>query len=466
MATEETSDQPAKESFEGPGDTNGGDGTGSGIDPNKNLGAPGTITFHAKLTAPPDQTLAGFQLIVQYYSTNKQQWENVSGATTLQTDTFTLQVTYKLAGQTNEPYVSMLEATLGSGSFPMVRLVEASTATGTSPLVIGFAGAVYPDSSTPTNYNVDFGAYWLINDYRKQFVYTLVAIPRPTNNPALEAAMVAAIQHPDSLKDFDPATHEVVPKSGNTDTGSESGSDTPTVEKEIRPPVDAPVDERFVYFDNQLKIQKTQIDSLNTQLGIEKQEKIFIQDQLNDKETELEQSKQQVEALKTFVQASGSISSPVNEVYNTLVNEVSLAQEKINQSSQDRPRYTLGGVSLNIKTFVKQDQEGIKVQLIDAANADTVKEGAISDMKIDILDRSNEAQPPVGPTLVPSVDGLTETAARQRLQGYGMKLSPMYQVSETHLPGKAFKQLPKAGDPIGDDTLVTVIFAKASGEFF
>ncbi len=150
---------------------------------------------------------------------------------------------------------------------------------------------------------------------------------------------------------------------------------------------------------------------------------------------------------------------PARDVYTTIVDEVKNASEQLESTA-----YTLSNISLNLKTHVLTDEEGFKLQLIDAETAANTNQQAVSEVKIDIGTKSNSNnQPETNST--PNVMGLTETAARLRLKSYGLGMKTIYQVSTTKTIGQAFKQNPAAGNDINKGENVVVIFAKNSEKF-
>ncbi len=155
--------------------------------------------------------------------------------------------------------------------------------------------------------------------------------------------------------------------------------------------------------------------------------------------------------------------APVNQIYKQLVEEVNTASKAT--KADENNAFTLGAVKLNLKTFVRQDDDGMKFQLVDAGTANQFDQNYISDLTIDVVGQEPE---PVGNTpsiVVPRVTGLTETAARKRLKQFGYRMEAIYQSSENQIVGQAFKQTPVAGDDLPSGETITVIFAKAAGSF-
>lgn len=148
-----------------------------------------------------------------------------------------------------------------------------------------------------------------------------------------------------------------------------------------------------------------------------------------------------------------------SKVYSNVVNEITKATETLSNS-----KYQLSNLSLDLKVLVKNEEDGLKLQLVDDVMAENITGDALSNIRIDIksndLNASNTVQNPL-----PSFTGLTETETRKKLANYGLKLKPVYQHSDKHVIGHAFKQYPAATTQIIEGSTVTVFFAKEKNNF-
>lgn len=148
-----------------------------------------------------------------------------------------------------------------------------------------------------------------------------------------------------------------------------------------------------------------------------------------------------------------------SKVYSNVVNEITKATETLSNS-----KYQLSNLSLDLKVLVKNEEDGLKLQLVDDVMAENITGDALSNIRIDIksndLNASNTVQNPL-----PSFIGLTETETRKKLANYGLKLKPVYQHSDKHVIGQAFKQHPAATTQIIEGSTITVFFAKEKNKY-
>ena len=117
-------------------------------------------------------------------------------------------------------------------------------------------------------------------------------------------------------------------------------------------------------------------------------------------------------------------------------------------------------MSLDLKVLATNDEaEGLKLQLVNDSVASTVNADALSVLHMTITPRDFNL-PNTATNPMPGMNGLTETEARKKLLSYGLKMNPVYQQTDQHVIGQAFKQSPEAGTQIIEGSTVTVIFAK------
>jgi PASTA domain len=145
------------------------------------------------------------------------------------------------------------------------------------------------------------------------------------------------------------------------------------------------------------------------------------------------------------------IAQPVSRVYSTILDEFKKTSELTKDSS-----YRLANISLNIKTFMELDGEGMRMQLVDANKLSGLPTEALSDFRVEIGQNSAATG---GTVKVPDLLGLTETAARKILGSMGLTLKPVYQQSKTVPIGQSFKQSPQSGE-VPPGSTITIVFSK------
>ncbi len=176
--------------------------------------------------------------------------------------------------------------------------------------------------------------------------------------------------------------------------------------------------------------------------------------QITELQTQIDKLNAQILEIKKIPTEHKAQAHPVSRVYSSILDEI----KKTNEFSAGSP-FRLTGISLNLKTFVEQRDDGTYVQLVDAKNATTAHSGAMSDFKVDI---ANESTPSDGRLRVPDLSGLTESGVRKILDPLGLRLSPVYQVTDSSsVPnGQSFKQSPAKGEDVSPNSTITVIFSK------
>jgi uncharacterized coiled-coil DUF342 family protein len=179
-----------------------------------------------------------------------------------------------------------------------------------------------------------------------------------------------------------------------------------------------------------LQLKEAKINNLNLDI-----------DRLNEKIVEIQ--KKNPEYLPK--------SQPVSKVYGGLLDEF----KKVKDLNSDNP-YKLSNISVNLKTFVEHDENGIRLQLVDANKLSTLNPDLLSVVKVELGDAETETNNKVR---VPNLAGLTETAARKILNSLGLQLKAIYEYRNDIPEGQAFKQSPAAGDVSSNET-ITLIFSK------
>lgn len=431
------------------------------------------IIFKAALRTQWDEYYSNGAFAIQYYHAGKQAWLALDGP--IKASQGKLYHEYPLIseGHVAPGAASLFLKAMEMGAFPMLRLINAASAESQWTAVMAFGGLLHPDPAQPGDFIVDFGGLWVldqphINQHlegeQPDYEYAIAALPRPRGNHTLFGPLHAALTETDVLSEYREDLHMILlrSKDGTIETSKALAS------AELTGEATAEVTEEPVTADNtellssQLQLQQSTIESLNRDLD-SKASIIESQDQLNTQlQTELTATKAEVDRLNSLVEASTKTSSSVTDVYQQIVNDVNTAS-KATQESLDSA-YTLGNVSLNIKTFVKQEEDGLKLQLVDAFSAEQVKESVVSDLTIDVITKDPTSGTKQA-TISPRVTGLTETASRRRLAGFGLKLKAIYQQSDNQVNGQAFKQYPEAGADVKPGDTITVIFAKNEPKF-
>ncbi len=193
------------------------------------------------------------------------------------------------------------------------------------------------------------------------------------------------------------------------------------------------------------------IRTLNEQLkinslGLEAKDKIIAQQSEDFKKLEMKL----IELTKPRTDYS-PVAQPVSKVYSSILEEFKKTTELTKDSN-----YKLANISLNIKTFMELDDNGMRMQLVDANKLNDRPMEALSDFKVEI----GESSSATGGTLrVPDLIGLTETGARKVLGSLGLSLKPVYQQNKTVPDGQSFKQSPATGD-VQPGATITIVFSK------
>jgi hypothetical protein len=156
---------------------------------------------------------------------------------------------------------------------------------------------------------------------------------------------------------------------------------------------------------------------------------------------------------------SGQRTQEANKVYTNVVSEITKAAESLSNSN-----YKLSNLALDLKVLVKNDENGLRLQLVDDTLAETISGDSLSNIRIEVkANESGNTNTVVNP--LPSILGLTESQARKKLLNYGLKLNPIYQFSDAHTLGQAFKQYPEANTELMEGSVITVIFAKDKNKY-
>ena len=327
---------------------------------------------------------------------------------------------------------------IAKGTFPAVRVVHSTPIDPSYPEIIGFGGVMFYDVDA-TEFTIDMGELFLHEDHHIQEQIDLVdaagvtpdyfwrASPRPFPGSSLEPALWAAMAQTSIFAGFDPnLTYQFI-----EDTGSSS---------------------------DDLLAQIAALTSANETLTAEK---AALEEEIVDLNA-------QIAALTAggggAGDGTGSATSNRSEAPQTLyrgfVEEMAAASAALPDS-----RYQISNMSLDLKVLATNDVDtGLQLQLVNDEVASSVNADALSLLRMTISPRDfNAVNTATNP--LPDLIGLTETEARKRLQFLGLKMKAVYQMTDQHVIGQAFKQSPASTTQIIEGSTVTVIFAKNKEEF-
>ena len=156
---------------------------------------------------------------------------------------------------------------------------------------------------------------------------------------------------------------------------------------------------------------------------------------LETKNKEIDTLNTKIEELNTYSTADNPNKLEAQKVYSSIVNDIVTAD-----SQMDNSRFKLANISMNLKATVEKGPTGTMLGLIDFDSAQNINGAAISDISIDIVPNSNTV---VAKDTVPNILGLTESAVRNILVNYGLKLDVVYQPTDNPklIEGQSFKTI-------------------------
>jgi len=206
-----------------------------------------------------------------------------------------------------------------------------------------------------------------------------------------------------------------------------------------------------------IQVNVAQIDQLTAEINQKDAELTNKDNQIDELEGQVTQLSDQINTSTTQEAATPfeAKALPASTVYSSILSEL----QKTKEISVDSG-YRLANLSLNLKTTVEQDDDGMRLQLVDAKGATDLNTSAISDISVSIVDDNLSTATTNSADGTPSVVGLTETAARKRLQSFGLRLNPVYEYNSTKTIGQAIKQSPTPEEAYVSNQAVTVVFSK------
>lgn len=214
---------------------------------------------------------------------------------------------------------------------------------------------------------------------------------------------------------------------------------------------------QVVTLQNTVQLQTGQIATLNATVQTRTAQVTTLTNQVQTHLATIQTLQARIASLENT--QSGQRTQEANKVYSNVVSEITKAADSLSNSN-----YKLSNLALDLKVLVKNDENGLKLQLVDDTLAETIDGSSLSNIRIEV--KANEignVNTVVNP--LPSILGLTESEARKKLMNYGLKLNPIYQFSDKYTLGQAFKQYPEANTELMEGSVITVIFAKDKNKY-
>ena len=163
---------------------------------------------------------------------------------------------------------------------------------------------------------------------------------------------------------------------------------------------------QVVTLQNTVQLQTGQITTLNTTVQTKTAEVTALTSQVQTHLATIQTLQARIAALESS--QSGQRTQEANKVYTNVVSEIAKATESLNNSN-----YKLSNMALDLKVLVKNDEDGLKLQLVDDTLAETISGDSLSNIRIEVkaneLGNSNTVVNPL-----PSIIGLTESQARKK----------------------------------------------------
>jgi len=421
------------------------------------------ILFTGTIRNSKDEYITPQPLGIEYYFLPERRWRML--VQDLPTDKGKFEYRFSLESKLGADLRPAMEA----GFLPTLRLIYAESTEKAYTQVLSFGSLVA--QVKPDEVMVDFGDLWIIEsgsinhnipEDLPDYEYTTVALPRPNGNNKLyeglkfvigteenpEAPPAAApppvFTVPDLPKSFELQLNAIAEPERKVLLLREE-LDLKNLRVNILDNQAIQKDQTINELDNRIKLLNTEVQTEKASVQSLKAEKLQLEQTLTRKEEEL------VELRNN----AGNVSqvSPLNAVYKQLAQDVEAASDELESS-----RFALTDVRIDLKTHIINDAEGIKVQLLDNASANTAKEGTFSSLNVRIAPKRQA--PTASKVAVPDFTGLTENAAKKRAAEWGLKVMAIDDFSETRNFGAAFRQVPAAGQELPESGIVRIFFAK------
>ncbi|MFC4636426.1 PASTA domain-containing protein [Dokdonia ponticola] len=390
------------------------------------------------------------KLAIQFFNSETKTWEKIDSEITGYQEgsyTFDYYIPSRIYG--DQPTLRKVREVLQAGGMPMFRLVDANAKEQVHLLSKQGDYSMLEDAIS-----YDFGNLFLLE--REQI--------EGLDNPKVPSVLITTTkttqdttpEMEDLQKEVDELKEQLRQQEANTETNTTSAEQAEEIDF---------LNRRVSSLEAEKGVLEATItqqgQTINTQLGEINHYKNIEQQQLNTISTlkvEKQTLQDQLDLLSQETVEEEYIPKSVaaNKLYTDVIDEIKIAKENTATSG-----FKLSNISINLKTVAEKDEGGLRFQVIDINNASAINGAAISDIKIDITE---DETPIVNELIVPKLIGLTETAARNYLEKFSLRLDPVYQLIDTEnsilSEGQAFKQSPEPGITTTPDTTITVIFAK------
>ncbi len=437
------------------------------------------VNFSAKIINANGQADNSERMLnLEYYDTINFQWTNLFGPVGYQNGRYFASLELNSSIEDWAVFSKIVNA----GVFPAVRLVDADSAKKSITKVLAFGGNINLTSGNilskefspiaaskaktvvkktkasaktvaskkisaakevATNirfkadaFLVDFGDLWLVNlEQEDQLVQEAIAIG---NNFTL----IAGNKEPGQGGNVNELLQQIQNQNAQIASLQTSNQSLMT---------------NVVTLQNTVQLQTGQIATLNATVQTKTAQVTTLTSQVQTHLATIQTLQARIAALEST--QSGQRTHEASMVYTNVVNEITKATESLSNSN-----YKLSNLALDLKVLVKNDANGLKLQLVDDTLAETISGDSLSNIRIEV--KANEVgnvNTVVNP--LPSILGLTESEARKKLMNYGLKLNPIYQFSDKHTLGQAFKQYPEANTELMEGSVITVIFAKDKNKY-
>ncbi|WP_299761494.1 PASTA domain-containing protein [uncultured Dokdonia sp.] len=397
------------------------------------------------------------KLDIQFFNTDTKAWEKIDSenAGYLEgTYNFEYYIPSRIYG--DQPTLRKVREVLQTGGMPMFRLIDALSKEQVYILAKQGAYTMLEDAIS-----YDFGNLSLLQ--REQI--------EDLDNPKIPSVLIATAkiaqdttpEMEDLQKEIDDLKEQIRQQEANNETNTTSGEQVEEIDfltrrvSSLEEDINNLASEKGVLettITQQNQTISSQLGEINHYKNIEQQQ----QNTISTLEAEKQTLQQQIDesSQETVEEEYIPKSVSANKLYTDVIDEIKIAKENTVASG-----FKLSNISINLKTVAEKDEGGLRFQVIDINNASAINGAAISDIKIDITE---DETPVVNELIVPKLIGLTETAARNYLEKFSLRLDPVYQLIDTQnstlSQGQAFKQSPEPGTTTTPDATITVIFAK------
>lgn len=413
------------------------------------------IVFKARVFDASNKLVAKASFAIEMYFASSNRWIRVQTNTNA-----TGSVTFNFSlGATNKSiYKKTILEILNLGTIPPFRLVS-----GTNTVALAKDFAL---DATKKVLTVNFGDNWLVDASKKTLINSYAL-----NFNALNLNDEKEIEKSDKFKKLDVTnknlesqlkikTEQLINLEKEKNTAITNATKAKDLEIQR-------LNNQLTLKDAKIKETEKNKDNLINQLSRDKESTILqlqkdiqkAQLNIGTKDSKIKELQEMLDKGTTDTKAVKLAKVPLTTFSNQVVNDMSKVKKELSNSD-----FKISNIQLKLKTIVTQEDDDLKLQLMDAAS-ERINGNMISDLIINIDDSVLQSQ---NDLVIPSVLGLTESAARTVLARYQLKLEPVYQAvdaqSTKYTIGQAFKQYPAAGSTALKNSTINVIFAKNQNE--